>query len=189
MFILPATLHHKPVNMADLPCIGSTSLLWIVFFGLFTAIPGLLQAQNSDQVVMQVRAIVTGQAVKSHVQGLEFRIELTDSNTRLDLPPDSPSAADIRIESTPGNLYSISIPDTVFLYSDRDSLVLSQLQLLKTDGTGSDTARELTPEDCSQLSIPESGTLVLRIGGSVKADGQEPGLYRGMIPISASCFD
>jgi hypothetical protein len=162
---------------------------YLTFIALFfLIIPELLQAQESEQ---QPRLDVMTSVASSQLLGnIELMIfipnDFSENSYRFSSGEDNSGL--IMISGRPYSEFELGIPDeTAFENQFGMSAVLDDYQLMWGAEPDSDLMEVISPSECSEMTVPESGELYIRIGGTVETEDRLRGVYTGT--ISLSCTD
>lgn len=154
----------------------------------------ILILQNS--AAAQVNSEVNGIDVMSVTVSVERIDEISlKINRQQGKSPSSVSSVDysvydqtesglIMISARPYSNITIRIPPEAGLVNQYgESSSLTNLRILYGSSDSPDTMNLLSPGGCSELMIPETGTIYLRVGGALKSKEPLRGIYTGSLDL------
>jgi len=155
-----------------------SSLLFLVI------ISPAINAQNGGMDIMatvvnpdSVHSIDVKISVPSGFDGEFLEISLFDGKSGV-----------VVISGRPYSKFDLAIPSESELRNQfGESAHLQNLRLMKGENRDVESMDVLTPATCSELMIPESGRVYLRVGGTVESEDSLRGFYLGK--LNFDCAD
>lgn len=160
----------------------------LIFFAiLIISLPGITLAQTAhEDTRMKFMATVLPSV---SVESVDVMIAINESESvnEVDLTPFVEQSGLIVISGTPYSEFRFRIPletDLSNQFSER--AILTDYRFIAGEDQNPDTMEMISPSACNEITIPESGTLYIRVGGTLQAEEKESdlrGIYTGTLSI------
>ncbi|CAN5279402.1 hypothetical protein BH23BAC3_BH23BAC3_06050 [soil metagenome] len=158
-----------------------------IFFLVFLISPNLLFAQDTQhEPRLEVMTSVASSLV---LDKIELMILLPDdTENSYQFSSGEENSGMLMITGTPFSDFEMRITsETSFENQHGMTAVMEDYQLMSGSEPDSEVMEVISPSECSQMTMPESGELYIRIGGTVEAEEMLRGVYTGT--LSLSCTD
>lgn len=156
-----------------------SSLFLILIF-----IPLALPAQ-SDRVDNRI-AIMETAVPASELESISLSILFTEQPEAesFEISPFDDESGVIMITGRPYSDFEFRIPSEANLVNQHDEEAkLRDFQMMRGPDRSSDLMEVVAPSQCVEATIPESGHLYIRVGGTVASDATLRGTFSGSLNI------
>lgn len=149
-----------------------------------------LKAQQISQANMMVQVEVTdGIVISFNHFNLVVESRNNIESDSLVIDPASLHAGVLTVSGTPGKLVILEFPDSVKLVNQDNHIVdLTNFSILYGLSANPADMHQISMSDCRELTIPESGRLVLRVGGTIKGTMFPNSSYQGEVTLDSRCL-
>jgi len=158
-----------------------------IFFFVFLISQNLLFAQDTQQEPrLEVMTSVASSLVLDNIELMiivpnDFTEDIYQFSSGVE------NSGTLMITGTPYSDFELSIPsETSFENQYGMAAVMEDFQLVSGTEPDSEVMEVISPSECSELTIPESGQLYISIGGSLESEDQLRGVYTGAISLACS---
>lgn len=148
---------------------------------LYFIIFGSINAQHShDKADLDIMAtVINSESVDSIAVKLSV---MRNSDNELEIHSEQSQSGKMVLTGTPYSKISIRVPsETILRDPTGKAISLSDIQLLAGTSNDLSSMEVLTPADCNELSVPESGQFFIRMGAKVSGDSPINGTYFGSL--------
>lgn len=155
-----------------------------VLFQVLFFIPLLLSAQSgSEDVQLEIMASVVPSDDADNIN-IKINAMGTHGYETFEFSPFQQNSGVIMISGSPYSTLDIQIPRQTFLENQfGEEITLTDYQMITGPDKNADAMDVLSPAGCIELTIPESGHLFIRVGGSLETDNSLRGVYTGTLSI------
>lgn len=163
------------------------NLLFIISLYFFLA--GNINAQNNhNSANLDIMATVVNSEMIDSI-GVKLSVKSNPDN-ELEIHSDQSQGGKMVLSGTPfSNIHLKVPPKTILNHPNGKEAALSDIQLLVGTSNDPSSMEVLSPADCNELSIPESGQLFIRIGAKVSGDTPLDGTYLGSLNFECGTPD
>jgi len=159
-----------------------------IFFLVILISPNLFLAQDTQQEPRL--EVMTSVASSLVLDNIELMILLPDDFTEnsYQFSSGEENSGMLMITGTPYSEFELSIPSESSFENQYGMIaVMEDYQLMSGTEPDPELMEVISPSECSQITMPESGELYIRVGGTVEAEEMLRGVYTGS--LSLSCTD
>jgi len=158
---------------------------WIITAILLISITGISLAQSgqSDSGINIMATVVPSASVESI--DIVVNISGQKSSGELDLSPFGEQGGLIVLSGTPYSEFTFNVPlETVLRNQYGDEAILTEYRFIAGENEDPDSMDMISPAECNEITIPESGVLYIRIGGKLESEENElRGIYTGTLSL------
>ncbi len=127
----------------------------------------------------------------SHMQLMEMQIDLglEELSFPIYVDPLGDDAGETIIRGSAGEMILLDLPSKVELVNRKgDIIILDKIEVALGDRKESEEMRLLSDSQCGEIRIPDSGELIIRIGGYISSEERMSGIFQGNISLSSECI-
>lgn len=158
-----------------------------IFFLVFLISPNLVWAQeNQQEPRLEVMTSVASSLV---LDNIELMILVPDDFTEnsFKFSSNEENSGIIMITGTPYSEFEMRIPaETSFENQYGMTAVMEDYQLMSGTEPESEVMEVISPSECSEMTMPESGELYISIGGNLESENPLRGVYTGVLSLECS---
>lgn len=154
-------------------------LLYSVLFFLLFACQGNAQDSSTNSRLDVMATVIDGDTFDS--VGVKFTAEDLSAN-EIELSPNENPGSNLVLSGTPYSKIHLKVPSSASLsHPSGKKAELKNIRLLAGKSGNTSAMEVLSPGECNELTVPESGQIQVRIGAKIHSGTELGGTYFGTL--------
>lgn len=155
--------------------------LLVLLLLIFTVSTDLMGQSEVQTTQIDVMATMVNENSANAVP-LKIPVAENTPGKTVEISPTETNSGVVILSGTPYSTVNVRIPKKTIIKNEfGDDAELGKFKLLAGEFDNPSQMDIVTPSVCGEMSIPESGLLYIRVGGTISSDRELRGTYTGEI--------